>query len=131
MTYRWGAWAFEVPSGRDETVVSLLDPQDPPRWNLTIRSEALPTSLEAWALAQRTPPGVEVVNRDRRTVAGYPAVTVEHRLILEDRTPLTQWQAGIGLSGQVAIVTMTTRPSALPEAKVAFERVLSSWKVGG
>jgi hypothetical protein len=128
MTYRWGPWAFEVPPGRDESVLSFLDQEDPPRWNLTVRSEPSSGSLEAWALAQKPPPGVEVVGRDRRQVAGQAAVLFEQRLLLEDRTPLTQWQAGIESTGQVIIVTMTTRPSAHGAAKEAFERLLSSWK---
>lgn len=128
MTYRWGPWAFEVPTGRDESVLSFLDAEEPPRWNLTVRSEPLSGPLEAWALAQTPPPGVEVAGRDRRQVAGQPAVVVEQRLLLEDRTPLTQWQAGIDAGGQVMIVTMTTRPSAQAVAKEAFERVLATWK---
>lgn len=130
MTYRWGKWAFEVPPGRDESVLSFLDTEEPPRWNLTVRREILIGPLEAWAMAQKPPPGVEVVGRDRRSVAGQAAVVVEQRLVLEDRTPLTQWQAGIEAEGQVMIVTMTTRPSAHDLAKAAFERVLATWNRG-
>lgn len=129
MNYRWQRLSFDAPAGRDDTSIVIVDPANPPGWNLTVRSEPLsgPAAFAAWCAAIKTPAGVVVDGRSERTIAGKPAVLIEQHL-RADRQTMRQWQAAICDDTQVVIFTMSAREANVASARAAFDTALNTLK---
>lgn len=132
MPYRWNELSFDVPDGRDDTAIVVVDRADPPGWNLTVRKDELPAlpeggaaAFDAWIKELKTPQGVVKDGQSERVVAGHRAVVVEQHL-RADRQTLRQWQASIEAGTHVVLVTVSAREASHTAAKKAFDAVLAS-----
>lgn len=128
MPYFWRNLSFEAPAARDDSTILLVDPADPPAYNLTLRTEPLPGGAKAFAayvVLQKPGAGVDVDTRIERTVGGKPAVVIESHLSAGGEI-LRQQQAIISGGDTVVVLTMTARPSAASSARAAFEKALTT-----
>jgi hypothetical protein len=126
--YRWNELSFDVPDGRDDTAIIVVDRADPPGWNLTLRKDALPPgpdAFDAFIKELKTPQGVVKDDQSERVVAGHRAVVVEQHL-RADRQTMRQWQASIDAGDHVVLVTVSAREASQTAAKKAFDAVLAS-----
>jgi hypothetical protein len=127
--YRWNELSFDVPDGRDDTAIIVVDRADPPGWNLTVRKDALPSAgkdaFEAWVKELKTPHGVVKDDQIGCVVAGHRAVVVTQHLRAE-RQMIRQWQASIDAGDHVVLVTVSAREASQIVAKKAFDALLLS-----
>jgi hypothetical protein len=132
--YRWRDLRFACPAGLvDDTLVTLRDPQDPPRFHLTVTTDTAPGSVLAYAAEQERELKAEAL-------AGYsaegptavpgsapPRVVVERRFTGADGAPFVQRQAFLQTApGQVAVVTATAKAAASAAAFAAHDTIVTS-----
>lgn len=132
MRYRWRGYGFDAPESKDESALLLIDPSEPPSWNLNVRLDELPGGAAAFAAycdAQQPPDGVTVDKKEQRTIAGRPGCLIDQQLRLDDGGVFRQQQLLLLDGKHVLIATMTARTSAHAKAKEAFERFVSTLKI--
>jgi hypothetical protein len=130
MQARWNALSLELPDGRDDSALVVVDPAEPPAWNFTLRHEALQgVPFATYVAGLGAPEGVVVDGRSERQVAGRSAVVLEQHL-RADRQTLKQWQAVVDDGTQAILLTMTAKDSHAVVARAAFDRALTSLTLG-
>ncbi len=132
MDYAWRHLRFTAPEGRDDSSILIVDPADPPSWNLSLRLDPLPAGASAFSLyvAQQKPSaGAKLDGRTERTVGGRPAVVFKSHLD-GPQAVLRQQQVLILDQSRVLVVTMTSTDGAARRAQTALESLLSSLSFG-
>jgi hypothetical protein len=128
----WRALRFDPPDGfRDDTVVTLVMEQgNKVVANLTVVGGAPQPALERYVEAQvvearRAIAGYATVRQRAQTVAGMPAIVVEAAVTQKGGAAMYQFQAYVGGSDQLFIVTATSPGPYADSTRAAFERVLA------
>ena len=136
--YIWTDLSFKIPSGMsDQTVVTLMDDEDNPSFNLTVTQEPVPPnfSLHAYVADQVTTLGEELtgyafVAKTERKVGSFDAQVVEQTAEGDDGAKLYQHQAYIHAKDRVIVASATASKEGKPAAASALNALLDSLKVG-
>src|SRR5262245_3326578 len=128
MLYRWRGLRFECPEGRDDSSILMVDPQVPPKWNLSVRVDELPAGpggLVTYVGALTPAAGATQTGKSERKAGGRPATVLEYELKVRGGA-MKQRQALVAEGQRVHIFTLTATAAGETFARAAFDKLLDS-----